>query len=243
MQKTILLQSTDSTNEYASKLLEKGKNIDNFLTVCSRIQEKGKGIYGSSWHSEDYKNLTFSIIFFPNNLNVKDNFLLSMSVSLGICDYLKTHKINSKIKWPNDILIDKKKICGILIETNIKSEQIQSSVIGVGLNINQTNFPGEIKNPVSIKNITGRTYDIEEELKRISAFIIKRLKNLAEENFADIKNEYISNLYNYNILHTYKTKTGTIEASVVDVNNDGVVILLTNNGENLRFYFKEIVMI
>ncbi len=240
MQKKILIiEKTDSTNVYAADLLKAGEDINDFFVVCSRIQTEGRGIYKSKWHSEDYKNLTFSIICFPR-INVTNNFLISMAVSVAICRYFGDKGLNAQIKWPNDIYVSDKKNSGILIENNISGRIINSSIIGVGININQTDFPPEIPNPVSLKNLIGVDFDVEEELTHVCKEIESSLLELKPENYNKIREEYLSRLFQKGKECRYKTKEGQIIAKIVDVKNDGALILKNDGGDFLSFYFKEI---
>lgn len=244
MKNFLIIEETDSTNELASKLLKEDKITNNYFTICSRIQKKGKGIYQNKWHSSDYKNLTFSMVFYPKNLKVQDNFLLSMSVSLGICDFLEQKKLSAKIKWPNDILLANKKICGILIENNIKGDLVTSSILGVGFNLNQENFPEEIGNiAISLKMYTGNEYNFESELKGICGFITNRLKRIDVDSFEKTKELYFGKLFKFGEMSRYKTQSGEIFAEIIDLGSDGRLVLKEDNGNIREFYFKELVFL
>jgi BirA family transcriptional regulator, biotin operon repressor / biotin---[acetyl-CoA-carboxylase] ligase len=237
--KILIIEKTASTNAFAAGLLAAGEGINDFFAVCSRIQTEGRGIYKSKWHSEDYKNLTLSIICFPR-IDVENNFLISMAVSVAICRYLGDKGVNAQIKWPNDIYVSDKKISGILIENNIAGRKINSSIIGVGININQTDFPPKIPNPVSLKNLIGVDFDVEEELMHICKETKSYLLGLKPENYNIIREEYLSRLFQKGKECRYKTKQGQIIAKIVDVKNDGALILKNDGGDFLSFYFKEI---
>ena len=148
------LNAIDSTNSYL-KQLSVGDGLDDFTVVVTEHQTQGRGQMGSVWESEHSKNLMFSVFKRFKDLKVDSHFYVSMAVSLAVCDALKLfHLKQLKIKWPNDILSEQKKICGILIENVIKQERIQSSIIGVGLNVNQVNFTN-LPNAASLKQLTG----------------------------------------------------------------------------------------
>lgn len=240
MKKNILIiEKTSSTNAYAASLLKAGEGIKDFFAVCSRIQTAGKGISNSKWQSEDYKNLTFSIICFPK-INVADNFLISMAVSNAICTYLDNKGIKTSVKWPNDIYVSGKKNCGILIENNIAGKTISSSIIGVGINVNQTVFPPELPNPVSLQNLNGIEYNLEEELLLVCKELEMNIARLSPENYDKIREDYLSRLFQLKKECMYKTKQGQIFAKIIDVKNDGAIILKTAKGDLQSFYFKEL---
>ncbi len=237
----MIVEETDSTNELAFIFLKEDKVPCNYFTVCSRIQKKGKGIYNNKWHSSDYKNLTFSTVFFPKKIKAQNNFLLSMSVSLGICDFLKEKNISGKIKWPNDILVENKKICGILIENNIKGDFVISSILGVGFNLNQECFSQEIETTaISLKNVTGEEYCVETELNKLCSFITGRLKCINKDGLDKIKAEYSNKLYRFGEMGRYKTESREIFAEIIDLRPDGRIVLKENNGKVREFYFKEL---
>ena len=138
--KIIKLHTIHSTNDYL-KSLTNDKLLEDFTVVWADFQSEGKGQRGSSWLSKKGKNLTFSVFLDTSFLLIEQQFYLNIITSLAVYNLLKKKMIEHvKIKWPNDILSDNKKICGILIENSFKSQAINHSVIGVGLNVNQTDF-------------------------------------------------------------------------------------------------------
>ena len=159
----------DSTNSYLQNLLEKGEDVvDN--VVVTDFQTSGKGQGKNVWQSEDGKNLLFSIALDMSFLKAEDQFLLTQIVSVAMINVLKKYlpEENLFIKWPNDIYFNNKKIAGILIKNEIKGIMLGTSIIGIGLNVNQTSFDESLPNPISMKMITGKDYDLEEILLAIS---------------------------------------------------------------------------
>jgi BirA family biotin operon repressor/biotin-[acetyl-CoA-carboxylase] ligase len=157
----IKLSAIDSTNDYL-KQLSREKTLDNFTVVITKEQTKGRGQMGSKWVSEVGKNLTFSVLVKNINLPNEKIFDWNVAVSLAVLDVLEKHKIeNVSVKWPNDIMAESKKVGGILIENQIKSGEGFDSVVGIGLNINQTNFE-HLPKATSLKNLTNKEYDILE---------------------------------------------------------------------------------
>ena len=152
----IKLDATDSTNDYLKELLT-SEDPPNGTVVWTQWQRKGRGQMGRNWISEAGKNLTFSILNKFNNFPVGEQFLLNMVTSLAITGVLKRHDVpDLKIKWPNDILSGKHKICGILVEAIIKGTDLKAAIIGIGLNVNQEHFEESLR-ATSIKITTGTT--------------------------------------------------------------------------------------
>ncbi len=234
----IKLHSVDSTNSYVSDILKNTKiKVDSVF--YTNIQTKGRGLSLNVWESEDYKNLIFSIYTNPK-INIDQYFVLSMLVSLGICDYIQFKGVFAQIKWPNDIYFENKKLAGILIENNLMNDCIVDSIIGVGLNLNQTNFSDKLPNPLSLTNITNVEFDLEKEIPLICKSILDRIKNYKSSNYKQIKTEYLNRLFRFNRFYTYRIKDSIITAKIIDIKPDGYLIVETSTNETKEFYFKEI---
>ncbi len=157
--KLFLFESLPSTNSYAAFLL-KNEVIPEGAIVSAEYQTTGRGQGSNIWESENGKNLLISIILYPSIIYPASQFLISMALSLGICDFLKRFIPDCSIKWPNDIYVNDDKIAGILIENSIMGDKIESTIAGIGLNINQEKFLSDAPNPVSLSLITGKKYDL-----------------------------------------------------------------------------------
>ena len=143
----IWLESVDSTNEEAKRHIS---DIDNLSVLSAFEQTAGRGQRGNKWTSTPGENLMFSIVLKAPKISAKDQFVLNEIASLSVVDFLSKHGISSRIKWPNDIYVGSKKICGILIENSLRDSAVSSSIIGIGLNINQRNFNVNLLNPTSM---------------------------------------------------------------------------------------------
>ena len=143
----IWLESVDSTNDEAKRHIS---DIDNLSVLSALEQTAGRGQRGNSWTSAPGENLMFSIVLKSPALMAEDHFALNEITALSVADFLSTYGIKAQIKWPNDIYVDEKKICGILIENSFRGKSISSSIIGIGLNINQRNFNVNLPNPTSM---------------------------------------------------------------------------------------------
>jgi BirA family biotin operon repressor/biotin-[acetyl-CoA-carboxylase] ligase len=234
-----------STNDYLAELCKQGK-AEEFYTVIAEDQTDGKGQRGNSWESEPSKNLTFSIVLYPTAIEANKQFHLSMLASIAIIDTLTDYTDGFSIKWPNDIYWHDKKICGILIENELEGQYLSQSIIGIGLNINQTEFLSSAPNPVSLYQIIGKEIDKDEVFSKIIHALLGGYKAL-EDNFIEasacISHLYKKFLYRKDDFHLYQDKDGTFEARIHDVGHDGY-LYLEDTGNNIRKYaFKEVTYI
>ncbi|MDH3382341.1 MAG: biotin--[acetyl-CoA-carboxylase] ligase, partial [Flavobacteriaceae bacterium] len=198
------------------------------------------GRNNNSWESEGGKNLTFSIILYPYFINVEQQFYISKAVSLGILDFIKSYADNASIKWPNDIYVNDKKISGILIENTIKGSNIESCVVGIGFNVNQTVFKGDAPNPTSLKLILKNDIDLNESLEKICGHIEGRYLQLQNENFSEIDNEYLLNLYRYNEFSSYESMGKEFVAKIVDIKHNGHLVLEDKAGNTSEYNLNEL---
>lgn len=237
--KFLYYKSVSSTNSLASELLSR-ERLPEGAVIYTDYQTAGKGQPGKRWESENGKNLLISIILYPSNLKPGQQFLLTVTFSLGICDFLDRHFSGSKIKWPNDIYVKNDKIAGILIENSILEDSVESSIAGIGLNINQENFPSEIPNAVSLKMLTGIFYDTGNCIKDLSENLDRRYKQLLYGDREELHNEYIRRLFRFDEFHWYHGETGKFEGKITDVSSSGLLKIIMKNGQTLDFQFREI---
>ena len=160
----IWLKLTDSTNDEARRRLDV---LDNLSVVAARTQTSGRGQGDHTWTSKPGQNLTFTVVLkFPPcaPLAASEILRITQAVTHALREYLLSKGVAARIKWPNDIYVGDKKICGILIENILGGKQVAASMVGIGLNLNQLRFPADLPNPVSLRQVTGRRYDLREEL-------------------------------------------------------------------------------
>ena len=160
--------TVDSTNDEARRLI---RDLDNLSVIAARCQTAGRGQGDHKWHSLPGENLTFSVVLkFGEQglapLAARDALTITETITLALRLYLEEKSISVRIKWPNDIYTGDKKICGILIENILHGSDIVSSIVGIGLNLNQTKFPADLPNPISVALMTGASYDPASELVR-----------------------------------------------------------------------------
>ena len=232
------IEETDSTNRWMKE------NGTRNLVVVADYQTAGKGCGSNSWEAERGQNLLFSVMLHPKCLQAKNQFIITQVVSVALCKTLvsiirpplapPTQEGNISIKWPNDIYVGDKKICGVLIENRLQGRMIKDTIIGIGLNVNQTEFKSDAPNPVSIKQLTGKDTDRDELLK---AFL-EQLKETA--NSTTIIADYKARLYRREGVHQFMTNNTVFGASIVDVKDDGRLMLQDEMGIAHLYRFKEV---
>ncbi|MGL4993754.1 MAG: biotin--[acetyl-CoA-carboxylase] ligase [Bacteroidales bacterium] len=239
----IHIRETDSTNKELEKLLSETRLEEGSVVWCD-IQTKGRGQKGNSWESEPYKNLTFSFVLYPEFLQLREHFLLSQLIAVSIVEELEQYSQGFSVKWPNDIYWKEKKIAGILIENDLIDSTIQSSIIGVGLNLNQKEFLSDAPNPISLTLITGNQYDRLEFLKSLMSRIYRHYLTLISEGGSDISAIYMSKLYRGKGFHRYRDMKGVeFNAEIIDVFPSGHISLRESDGRERSFLFKEVEFI
>ena len=245
----IKLDAINSTNEYLKDNIQKNHSKETQVAYTFN-QTKGKGQRGKVWTSEPDKNIALSVIFYPKNINVKDQFVLSMQFSLFILNTLKSLDIpNLKIKWPNDIMSGNSKICGILNETKVKGSFIESFIIGFGININQVNFY-DLPNASSLKLIKNIDYDLQgivslifQNLKKHD-YLTNALKEFSDNEFQKLNHQYHLNLYKKGEFVQFISYEKEIFcAKILEVNKKGVIKVQKEDKTIKVYNFQEIQMI
>ena len=210
------LDSVDSTNSEAKRRIP---DIDNLSVLSALSQSEGRGQKGNKWSSLPGENLTFSIVLkFEEQtagkaglsvagklqlvVAAREQFVLTEITSLSIVEFLSRHGIKAKIKWPNDIYVGDKKICGVLIENSLRGENLSSSIIGIGLNINQRNFDVNLPNPTSMALETGLQEDIKGCLEEFMD-IFQNTLFAALSSDHNLRDSYLSHLWRRNIPAQY----------------------------------------
>ncbi|MCK5838803.1 MAG: biotin--[acetyl-CoA-carboxylase] ligase [Bacteroidales bacterium] len=230
----IHLDKINSTNLYALELLQK-KEIPEGTIIIVREQFSGRGQNKNRWESEPGKNLTFSIILHPAFLLPEKQFQLNKFISLAIFDFVSEVMPGQKvsIKWTNDIYINDDKVAGILINNVIQGHSFSHSVIGIGLNINQAQFTSDAPNPVSLKMITGKNYDLEECLNILCLCIDNRYYQLMSGKTENINNEYFTHQYRLDSFYPFLYKEEKVIAKITGFDPFGRLLLVTEKGGDL----------
>jgi BirA family transcriptional regulator, biotin operon repressor / biotin---[acetyl-CoA-carboxylase] ligase len=239
----VILDMIDSTNSYGINLL-KNQKVEEGTVIISSFQSKGRGNAQNIWESEKGKNLTFSIILYPEFLELSNQFIISKAISLGIVDFLKLYIDNVCIKWPNDIYVSDKKIAGILIENFIRDSKFEKTIVGIGINMNQLIFKSDAPNPVSLKNITGTNYDLNECLQLVLDLIDNRYQMLKSyDGINKTNHEYIDLLYKFGVFSNFEFSSQKFSAKITGVDDSGKLMLIDENNNSLVFGFKEVKFI
>ncbi|MGE0568624.1 MAG: biotin--[acetyl-CoA-carboxylase] ligase [Bacteroidia bacterium] len=241
-QKTIFLPETDSTNSYAIQLL-KGVNVEEGTIVYASNQIEGRGQRGNSWESEPGLNLALSIILKPNFLDKSKLYFLYILSSLAVHDLLSEildkSQFDIKIKWPNDLMVNNRKICGILIENQLQNESIKYAVCGIGINVNQEKFKDKIR-AISLRNLTGNEYNLNTLLKKLSAHFEKYYLKLRSGRLEELKAIYLNNLYKYNKEQEFIINSKHTTFFVAGINDSGLLHLKDKDNKDFYFDVKEI---
>lgn len=242
--KIIRLESVTSTNVYLINLLKKGFLQEGTL-VISDNQYAGKGLDKNIWESEKGKNLTFSVVLYPNFLPAEKQFMFTKAISLAVCRFIKMYIADEhvKIKWPNDIYIENQKVAGILINNSIQGYQMIYSVVGIGININQTAFLSDAPNPVSLAIKNNKIYDLEDCLNQLCRCLDTFYYSLQTKKWRIIDREYLTGLYQYQLPKTYYYKGKEIQATITGVSTFGKLQLTIISGEKIECDLKEISFI
>ncbi len=235
--KLVFVPECHSTNTLALELGQKRDLPDGTLVITNN-QRKGRGQQGNAWITEPGKNLTFSIIVKPTFLAIKDQFLLNMAVSLGIYDFVQSKLTQRvRVKWPNDIMANDLKVCGILIENQIQGNSFSNAVVGVGLNVNQKAFFAQ--NASSISMFTGEEYDLPQVLDALIVSMEKWYVQLKQNRANGIRDAYLAALYRRNETMEFKTRSEIFEGVITGVDEAGRLIISTNGTMRL-FNNKEV---
>ena len=232
--KIVHIDETDSTNRW---LKERASEFspDDGIAVVADYQTAGRGCGTNSWESERGKNLLLSLLIHPTGIPANRQFLISEWVSVALCELLESYIYNKvEIKWPNDIYVDGRKICGILIENRLQGDHIKDSIIGIGLNVNQQEFLSDAPNPVSLCQLLGREVDKEEVLLRFLQR--KPLVSTAETDGFSYRNR----LFLRRKPAEYQDCEGRFKATLVDVEPDGRLVMIDEEGRERRYAFKEV---
>ncbi|MDR1356237.1 MAG: biotin--[acetyl-CoA-carboxylase] ligase [Tannerellaceae bacterium] len=239
----IRLDETTSTNAYLREHIRE-HDLPEGAVVMARKQTAGRGQRGAVWESAQGENLTFSLFLRPDSLPANLQFGLLQTVSLAVKKTLDDFTDDISIKWPNDIYHRDGKICGILIENNISGDCLQSSIVGIGMNLNQVVFTGDAPNPVSLRQITGLRYEPEDMLDNFMRAFFPLYLMLLEERTDGINRAYKSALYRgMDEFHAYRDAGGFFQARISDIEPAGHLCLQLLDGQIRRYAFKEVIYV
>lgn len=260
----IHLDEVESTNTFLRTF--KTEEEHRLTLVTATNQTGGRGQRGNSWESEPGKNVVFSLLLHPRFVNPLEVFSLSEAIALAVCEAVeenlgvnaeeeannaKEEANNAKeeagknedevaVKWPNDIYVGEKKICGILIENTLRGYMIEDCIIGVGLNVNQRDFVSDAPNPVSLLNLTDKEHDTDKVLKSVMERFDVLYQKLENGQQKEVHKEYMKHLFRRTGIHKFRDECGDFCASIAEVEPSGHIVLLDTEGKRRRYAFKEV---
>ena len=239
MLRYVHLEQIDSTNAYLQRQ-QSECDIRNWV-VSTDGQTAGKGMGSNTWESEVGKNLTFSLALGMDFLPAERQFLLSEAVPLGIAEVLDAILPSEQlsIKWPNDIYYSNQKLGGILINSTIKGGMMDISIIGIGLNVNQMQFQDWPTHPISIKQITGKEYELQPLLEQIAEHVLLKVEQL-KSNPTAIEQEYLKRLFRYRTWAEYEVDGEVMRLFITGIDEFGRLLLIDEQQIQHTFDIKEI---
>jgi BirA family biotin operon repressor/biotin-[acetyl-CoA-carboxylase] ligase len=237
----IELTEIDSTNNYATRLIEEGM-AEHGMTIRADYQLAGKGQLGNTWHADESKNLLFTVILDMTAFDISQQFLLNKSVCISIVELLtETYMLNNvKIKWPNDIYAGDKKIAGILIENILRGNDWKYAVVGIGLNVNQEKFQ-ELNRATSILLESKKVQNIKQSLKHLTKKLQYNFLNIKKSPI-ELEDQFTRMLYKIGHKISFKKNHELYEGVVIGVSNDGM-LMLEVNGKLKKYKHKEIELL
>lgn len=241
------IKNIDSTSTELRRRMS-AEELPHGYCISADFQTAGHGQATNHWESEDGKNLLFSLLLRPSVIPASEQFVITEIVTLAIINALQDYiRQRITIKWPNDIYVGDKKLCGILIENALCGPTIDTCIVGIGININQELFTSDAPNPISLKQLNGRDNDREEIFEEIYQNILRYYDYLADNwQNNDIKQslhyEYMNNLYRRVGYHNYSTPEGEkFSAEIEEIGPQGHLTLRLQSGELRIFAFKEVI--
>jgi BirA family biotin operon repressor/biotin-[acetyl-CoA-carboxylase] ligase len=236
-------QELPSTNTFAAELLAKSAPKEGTV-ILAAFQTGGRGQIGSRWESEAGKNLLTSTILYPTFIAITDQFLLSQMVALTVRQLVEdlTGK-TVQVKWPNDVYLEGKKVAGILIQVAISGQQLQSGILGVGLNVNQKVFSPLLPNPTSLVLSTGTTYDLSEVLNHYCVLLEQAYQSLRMKQFKHIRKGYIDHLWGYQQDALYERPNGQQFIGRITGISDSGQLIISHENDDEAFQLKQIRLV
>ena len=240
----VTLGPVPSTNAFVQHL-EDLRTVPEFTVWQTSCQTAGRGQGDNRWESEPGQNITCSILLRPGFLPARNQFELSQTVALAVRKMLEAFTADVTVKWPNDIYAGPRKIAGILIENRLMEKRIVSSIVGIGLNVNQKRFLSDAPNPVSLSQLTGQTYDLAHMTRLLQRHIAEaclQLRRCHEEggNSRELQAEYLRHLYRFGTWHPYLTDGRVFEGRITGVTPEGYLQVALRDGSLRQFDLKEI---
>lgn len=239
--KIIKLSAINSTNSFL-KDMAMNSSVEDFTVIVAEKQTLGRGQMNTAWVSEDGKNLIMSVFFAFSELNVTCQKYLNYAVSLSVFEAISSYKLpRLAVKWPNDILSEGDKIAGVLIENALQKNKIKSSIVGIGLNVNQQVFPTALTNASSMKKKNNREYDVADVLSKVLEKLQMNIALLKDKKFEVLEEKYLQVLYKKNTPSMFKTHENVFfMGKIVGVSPEGKLQIELSDETIQEFGLKEV---
>jgi len=220
-----------STNTLATELSQKAETPEGTLIITNH-QVAGRGQRGSSWEAAPGENLTFSLVLKPYFLQAQNQFQLNQAISLGVLDYVKT-KVTAdiRVKWPNDVMVNERKVCGILFENQISGNDLRHSIVGIGLNMNQQAFQSPTASSLSL--FSKQRYSLPQELEILLYHLESRYLMLKEGNYQMLKTEYLQHLYRLGETHRFSNQELEFDGIISGIDEMGHLRIEVDGNEKV----------
>jgi BirA family biotin operon repressor/biotin-[acetyl-CoA-carboxylase] ligase len=234
----VFVPQCHSTNTLAAEL---ASGVPEGTVVITQDQTAGRGQRGNTWVVKPGANFTLSIILYPKSLSTQNQFALNIFSSLAVIDYVSSYVgQGAKIKWPNDIMIESYKVCGILIENQITASHLTKTIVGIGLNMNQTEFGYD--RATSLSNMCGRSFNLVTEFELLMEAIEHRYLQLRQGQLVDLRNDYLDRLYWRHEPHVFRSGSGNLHGVITGIDNAGKLVI-DADGQLHTFGVKEVTYI
>lgn len=250
-QSRIDLPEVDSTNLYAQELLaELNGRLPEGTLITAQHQTAGRGQMGTVWEDVPHESLMCSLILYPQTLDIREQFSLSIAMALGVREFLVSllpaeEAEHCQLKWSNDLYFKGKKLGGMLIENALNGHRISHSIVGIGLNINQTSFPSELSKAISLSQITQRQYNINDLSAQLCAYLEPRYLQLRRGEYGALRSDYLRVLWRYQEWAAYE-RVATSEqftGQIVGVKPTGELMVDSGQPSLETFNLKEIIFL
>jgi len=237
------LPQTPSTNSwlmsYAREKRANGESVPDMYAVYTDFQSAGRGAGTNKWHSSCGRNILTSILF-DTGLAAADQFVFNLWFATGTREFLARYVPEVLIKWPNDMYVHDRKLAGDLTEHSVSGGRLDFTVAGIGIDVNETDFPDWIPNPTSLRLETGKRYNIDTLMEEYLSVLQERRPLLAPEHAPRLREEYLSHLYRYQETHPYMVGGERIEAAIRDIDRFGRLLLEHSDGTSHAYEYKQV---
>ncbi len=213
---------------------------EEFTLLTADYQSAGRGQRGTSWEADAGLNLLFGFLFHPEAVLANHQFLLSEALALAVCEALSAYADGFSVKWPNDVYWHDRKICGMLLEHDLQGRHIATTLTGVGINVNQSEFRSNAPNPVSLLQILGHEVEREALLTHLLQAFERYYRQLQHGNSALLHTAYMHHLYRREGMHPYEDIDGPFNARILDISPIGMLTLQREEGTQRTYAFKEV---